>query len=197
MKSGTVIKQAIALAGYIGTIILFVFSNLANAKFPITVNEALIIIGIVLAISLLCWLIVYLALKGFLDSGDKSRKEGLSELKKEEEKVVGCSAGESVLCSLNFGINEYGLEYQNDEPISEKERLYKKDYVYGIEDKGRNNEPWRDIWVFSEDLTSEIDPKKNKAEDVVLDNIINKKTRYTFFYLNSQEKESTVEDNKE
>lgn len=197
MSNDTPKKRVVSIIGYVLAVFVFVIDKWTSTIFSFTLKEAFVICGITIVIGFLCWLLVFLLLKKVLINWEEGQKVGLSNVKAKADTVVNCTRNESMLCSLCVGINEYGLDYQNDEPISEGDRLYKKDYVYEIEEKGRNNEKWIDIWIFSEDLLSEIDLKKNKAESVVIDNVINNKTTYTFFYLNSKDNENVVQDNRE
>lgn len=188
------IRKIIPAIGYVlAALSYFVLDKLTSVLIPVTIQETIVICAIIIVIGLFCWFIVFIIMKKIPKYGNKSREIGLLMAKKEKEGVVCCDTDKSVLCSLMVGINEY-----NYAPISEKDRLYTKTYVYGIEAKGRNNKPWSEIWIFSEDLSSEINSKNTGAESVVENNIKDNKSIYTFFYLindTDSKSKTTIEDN--
>jgi len=163
-------------------LLYFVFDKIVSVAIPVNIKETIIFCTIIVVIGLFCWFIVIKLMKIITNAGDESCEAGLSKAIKEEKKVVCCDNDNSVLCSLMVGVNMYNT------PITEKDRLYSKSYVYTIEGIGRDK-PWSDIWVFSADLSTEIDSKTNGAEKVVKKNIVKNRTRYTFFYLNSNDNE--------
>ena len=71
-------------------------------------------------------------------------------------------------------------------------RLYTMQEVYDIEHNGRNGSGWSDIWIFSEDISTELG-KNNEAEPVVITNIAMKNTHYSMFYLDTEKQHSEIE----
>ena len=187
-------KQIIPAIGYVlAALSYFVLDKLTSVLIPVNIKQTIVICIIIIVMGLLCWFMVSMIMKIILESTRKSLELGLEMAKKENEGVVYCVKDKSVLCSLMVGINDY-----NYAPISKKDRLYTRTYVYGIEAKGRNNKPWSDIWIFSENLSSEINSENTGAESVVVNNIKENDTKYTFFYLinNTDNKsKTTIEDN--
>ena len=178
--------------GLVGQIIVFVLSNYISSLYSTTLNQALIISIIIISIGFICWFVVRTIIHNLKKSEYKGLREGLLRVKEETQKVICCPNNDSVLCLLNVGINDYDFVSKNDETISIEDRLYGKDHVYGIE----KNESWDEIWIFSEDLSSEIDPFTKKAEPILVRNITVNRTKYTIFYSNIDSQRSEIESRK-
>lgn len=180
-------KWAMSSIGYLCVIIFFVIDKMIGAIYQVTFTEVLCLCGVIIVLVLFCWLFVSFTMHFLLFREEEGRKAGFSAAKKDkkDEDLVCCSKDGTVLCSLNVGVRKYGLDYQNDEPISKKDRLYPQKYLYDVEENGSQGEAWKNIWIFSEDLSSELDSSENGAEPVVQNNIRNNESKYTFFYFNN------------
>ena len=174
----------------LGPLIIFiinVFTNVWDTVFP---KEETLFIGIsVLVVGFLCWMLVSAIMSIISKKGNDKRKNGISKwMEKTNLDDVRCEKNETILCPLRIGINKYGWTRKNYDSISEEKRLYEKGYVYdNIEPKDK----WKEIWIFSWDLSSEIDGKTGGAESVLISNTAKKK-KYTIFYLNIKSKEKEI-----
>ncbi len=188
----------ILILGIIGQIVVFIIGKYINAIYSIEPIEALIISGVIIVVGILCWYIIRKLLYSFMQAEINGRKNGLSQRKDDLGNIIYCDNNDSLLCPLLVGLDEYGLTLKaNDATVSTDDRLYEKEYVYKVEKEWKKGKPWSNIWIFSQDLSSEIDPSTDGAESVLLANITLNKTRYTMFYLGLENQESNIENRKE
>ena len=180
-------------SGIIGQVIVFVLSNYASAKYSPRPSDAFIISGVILVMGFACWLIVRPIMRGVKKSEYNGRIAGLGKV----NNAVHCTKNDSILCPLNVGFRDYGLVLKINEKTSNKDRLFDKEYVYEIEKNGEQGLVWKDIWIFSENLSSEIDPSNNRAEPVLITNITSNHTKYTIFYLSIQSQLTEIETRKQ
>ena len=183
--------------GVIGQIVVFVIGNYAGAIYSTAPLEALVISAIITVMGFVGWGIIRFFLQRLLYAGENGHKEGLDKLQKEASKSVCCQKNSSLLCPLNVGLSEYGLTLKISDATSKEDRLYEKENIYEIEKNGKQGSPWKNIWIFSENLSSEIDSSNNKAEPVLVTNITANRTKYTIFYLGIENQKSEIEIRKE
>ena len=190
------------IVSIIGPFLVFIISNYFNAIYSLSPKEALVISFIIMLMGIICWLIIRMKLKSLFVARIEGRKIGLLSKNNKINSDI-CHNEESSLysilvCPLIMGFSKYSLPLKINKAISDKFRLFDKENVYELEKKGNidasnNNTSWQDIWIFSQDLSSEIDPSTNKAEPVLVANITNYKTKYTMFYLGLENQKSIIE----
>lgn len=184
-------------AGIIFQAILFVVGNLLDAVYSIDSPVLVLFLsGIIIEFGLFSWFVVRVILNGILLSGISGSRTGLEKKKIENEKVSVCSVNNSMLCPLNVGFNEYGFTLKINDSTSLKDRLFEKEYVYETEKNGNRGKAWKEIWIFSENLLSEIDVANNRAEPVLVTNITSNRTKYTIFYLSIEDQTDEIETRK-
>ena len=142
------------------------------------------------------WFIVRFILQRSLFARLKGRKQGLLKAKNENGEDIYCKDTKSLFCPFYVGLAEYGLTLKINDSTSRDDRLYDKKYVYDKEEKGKAGSPWKDIWIFSETLDSEIDNKSKSAETVLVENIKNHGTHYTIFHLGIESYKNEIEERK-
>ena len=175
--------------GVVGTIIVFVFSNIVSSFSPISIMEVLLLSVSIIIIEFICWIIVCAIMNKRSYFENEAKKIGLSKLESENDMFEQCTKSCSVMCPLSVGLKYYNLDLKIDETTSEKDHLFEKDFVYEVEEKGRNNKPWKVIWIFSDNLSSEIDSDK---KEVLVTNITNNETKYTIFHLNLNDENQLI-----
>lgn len=191
-KEDNTIKAVLFIAlGIIGQLIVFILSNFLSAKYSPSPFEAIFISLIVIVIALFCWLVVRCIFRMLNRSANEGR---ITTLSKNNNSC--CTKNQSLVCPLNMGFENYVLVHKYHDATSKENRLFEKDFVYKREQNGAKGKPWNDIWIFSENLSSEIDQKTKAAELVLTNNIFLNRTRYVMFYLNNDSQKDEIESRK-
>ncbi len=153
---------------------LFLIAPITNSLLGLPKDKIIVSLFVTAIVLLLCMLTHY----AIIIVLSKARKEGINAgFSRIKEEVVYCTQkkdkGELSLCQLEIAHN-YGL-------YDSKNRLYGKQYIDEKEKIEENESAWKNIWIFSKDLATEVE--NGKAEHIVVENIENFSTKYTFFYL--------------
>jgi hypothetical protein len=153
-----------SLALIIGFLIYFIVSNSISNVTGTTPVQALFLSLALLAIAIICWLgvtvIVWIVRKhSFINRDEEDKRQLLVSAK--IENYQPCKINNRACC-LYALLKESGIKMN----ISE-ESIYDLDKINKIE----TDDKWKNIWIFSEDLSTEIDPKTGYIEQVVETNI--------------------------
>lgn len=186
-------SMVVFIGGFFLQILIYFAGNYYGTYYSIGLTEVIVISLVIFAIGIACWLFARIIVKNLINSRIMGNKAGLMKLENEPNcDNFNCDQKETQLCPLIVGLNEYGVILRITECTSEQDRLYEKEAVYEIEKNGLDNKPWKNIWIFSDNLLSEVDPVINKAEPVLVANIYTSGTRYTIFHLAIKDQENEI-----
>lgn len=173
------------LGGIVGQIVVFVGGNYASALFSPNPIEALVVSGILVILGLIAWTLVTFLSWSLIapTKGAAERKKILSD-KSQSHNTTICDKNECICC-LSKALKSSELQIEVAPDLKEKCRLFSKQEIYEKERDGSDSgNKWTNVWIFSEDLASELE-SNNEAEPVVIKNITNHRTHYSMFYLDS------------
>lgn len=170
-------------AGCLLQVIIFAIGNYAGAVFSAAPLEAITLSVIVIAIGGVCWIVVRLFICKFLLIEKHIKKEACESLNNEvDETIEQCEITDDICC-LKSMLTSHKFYLSIDEDIKNKFKLYDSVFVGEVEGSGI----WKNIWVFSDDLSTEL-VSQERAETVVLANIANsEETKYCFFYIDGSQ----------
>lgn len=170
--------------------IIFLAMNSVSSIVSPRLIESVIITIILFLFSAICWITITLSVLAL-----NKRKKLLN---KKEKKTIAedCAQNKFEICKYNYGVcclsqalNSHNIEFTFSKKEKEENRLYTAMEINEIE-KYTNNH-WHDIWIFSENLSTEVDSIGN-IEAVPLLNI-NSGVNYVEFYLDNSNETETIQ----
>lgn len=166
-------------------IIVFLLGNILGAIYSVTWIEATIIGLIIVGFGVISWVIVAVIVWYLVENGCGI----LKNLNVEDERSI-CNIT-NLLCCYYEALEKIDSDLVDIDPIiQEKERVHSAKEINTLESAGG----WKYIWIFSEDLATEVD---NGRAELVLINNCNNGTQYKMFYLDTEDKRSEINERKE
>lgn len=170
--------------------IAFLAMNIISSVISPKLIEAVFLTIILFLFSVICWLSIALSVFAL-----NKRKQKLGENEKKnyaenyaQNKFEICKYNYGVCC-LSQALGIPNIEFTFSKKEREENRLYTAMEINEIE-KYTNND-WNDIWIFSENLSTEIDSLGN-IEAVPLLNI-NNGVNYVQFYLDNTNETEAIQ----
>lgn len=179
-KDKSWISLFIGLLGLLG-------GSVASAIFSVAWYEALVIVSILIGMGVVCWCVTTLIMWGY----QSAEKKALQETKNEGNVI--CNIENRICCAMET-LKGVTIDFKIDEQTKEHDRIYSAKELEEIE-LGINR-PWSNIWIFSENLSTEIS-KSGQAESVVITNIYSHMTKYSMFYINDENELNEIESRKQ
>ena len=163
------------ILGVLGQIIIFITSLFET----ILICIALVLSGFV------CWFSIAFMLVLFESRFDKDYMDDLNSISDEFDYCIH----NNTICCLSRALNESGLNLTISPEEKEKNRLYTVSEINSTE-RYSDTHKWSNIWVFSENLSTEID-EEGTIEPIPQVNI-NKGVKYVEFYLNETSNRESI-----
>lgn len=195
-KKKTAVGSLTAIIGLCLSFIIYLVSNVIGSAVPSTPLWSFILSVILLIIAIICWIgvsfIIWLVRKHDFINYDENRKKKLLE-SEEIKDLQPCEIYNGVCC-LDALLNVPGMKIEISEIDSKDHNLFYPEDIRKIEAQDK----WKYIWIFSEDLYTEVDHQTGGLESVVMENIKKiKGVEYAEFYcsmkLDHADTESRIE----
>lgn len=172
------------ISGILGQIIIYFITNSVGFFFHITIYETIFISVILIIFGFICWFsIAYMLMlfeRRYFDKNSKAQDYN-------KENFDFCLHNNTICC-LSRALNESGLNLTISPEEKEKNRLYTVSEI-NMTERFSDTHKWTNIWVFSENLSTEVDGE-GTIEPIPQINI-NKGVKYVEFYLQeTSDKES-------
>lgn len=177
----------IFILGICCQIVAFLLMNILSSLITPNFIEVLLLNIILILFSAICWISITLLV--FISNKkkhtlDKNEKKAFLETYAQNKFEI-CKYNYNICC-LSKASNTSNIEFTFSKKEREENRLYTAIEISEIEKYTNNN--WCDIWIFSENLATEVDSLGN-IEAVPLLNI-NSGVNYVEFYLNNNNNET-------
>jgi hypothetical protein len=187
-------KLTISSLVLIISIIIFFASTIVNNIINITIIRSFILSATLFGIVFICWLCVTLIIwivkkYNFINIDENDKKTLLLSVNINDLKP--CKECNNICC-LDTLLKTPGIKkMQMSETDRVNNNLFYPDIIGDIEAIGK----WKDIWIFSGDLYTEIEQNKGieSLETVVVENIQKRDITYTEFYCDIETERPKIE----
>lgn len=167
---------AIGAFGIVFGIVAFIAGNVLGAAYSVNWKEAALLSVIITIMGLICWLFVSVILWNVY----RVKIKDMIELKKSDKESI-CDKINSICC-YRQAFKDADIEIDIDPETQKRTRIHPAKEVEDLE-LGVLEEEWTDIWIFSENLSTEL--RNGHAEPILINNCT-KGIKYSMFYLESE-----------
>lgn len=190
------LKSFIAfILGIVLQVIVFCFTNYFSSILSPKPTEVIVLSIVLIVFGLICWFSISLVVYMLKVSKEQLTDEEMFDIVKDygQGKISICNYRPAICClSRVFDTPGFGINISQEE--KEANRLYTPFEISEIE-KSTTNHSWQNIWIFSENLSTEIDINGN-IEAIPQINI-NNGVKYIEFYLDNKNETEILETRKQ
>jgi hypothetical protein len=187
-------KITIALLSLIIGITIFFITNIAGNVIPTTLLQTFFLSMTSFLLVIICWfcvtLLIWIVRKyNRINLSEEDKKESLRTAGINDFKP--CKICNNICC-LDALLKNPDMNIQISKAEIVINNLFYPIKITEIEAQG----DWKNIWIFSEDLYTEVVNQTDGLELVVVENIKKRKITYTEFYFDKDTEHHNIEDRK-